>query len=336
MPRMARHASSEGSQWDLSSAQAKALCMVRRGGAILAPWKSASSDRTFGLDLQEHRNSGILWLEAPSEAGHAVELFAATPARLEMELERMPIPPRSVFLSPLSDPFHGPEEAQSDAVLCTELLARRGITTWIRTRGRIACRLRDRLAALGDGVRLTVPLSTTTTSLVRQLEPGTTAPMARLRQVDRLKLAGVPTLVSLDPLVMGIHDRQERLIPLLKALVERGIQQVTAGYLALPEGCRARLVGLLGTEEANRILGEYRFGPVTALPSGAVARLLPRAVRQRAYARLAGLGAGEGISVHVCRWANPDFTEKPQHEPAERPRSLRDRWQEAQEAAGRN
>lgn len=309
--------------------------MVRRGGAILAPWRLASCDRTFGLDLQEHRNAGILWLDARAESGHAIELFAATPARLEMELARMPLPPRAVFLSPASDPFNGPEEAQSDAVLCAELLARRGITTWIRTRSRIACRLRDRLAALGDLVRVTVPICTTAVDLTRQLEPGTASPMSRLRQLDRLRAAGIPTLVSLDPLVLGVHDRQERLIPLLRELVAHGVNQVTAGYLALPDGAQGRAVSLLGPEQGASLVGEYRFGPMTILPSGAPARLLPRLTRQRGFARLAGLGAGEGVSVHVCRWANPDFTERPEPGTPGKTRSLRDRWQEALEAAGR-
>lgn len=336
MPRTARRFSEDGPKWDLSIPHAKALCMVRRGGAILTPWRLASSDRTFGLDLQEHRNSGMLWLDARSEAGHAVELFAASPARLEMELERMALPPRAVFLSPTSDPFHGPEEAQSDAVLCAEVLARRGITTWIRTRARIACRLRDRLAALGDRVRVTVPLCTREVDLTRQLEPGTASPMSRLKQVDRLKAAGIPTLISLDPLVIGLHDRQERLLPLLRLLVAHGVSQLTAGYLALPEGAQGKVNSLLGVEQGARLAAEYRFGPLTTLASGATARLLPRLTRQRAYARLAGLGAGEGIAIHVCRWANPDFLEKAIQGAAERPRSLRDRWQEALEAAGRN
>lgn len=336
MPRTARRFSDDGPKWDLSTPQAKALCMVRRGGAILTPWRCASSDRTFGLDLQEHRNAGILWLDARAEAGHAIEVFAATPARLEMELERMALPPRAVFLSPTSDPFHGPEEAQSDAVLCAEILARHGITTWIRTRARIACRLRDRLAALGDRVRVTVPLCTTAFELCRQLEPGTASPATRLRQVARLKEAGIPTLISLDPLVIGLHDRQERLLPLLRLLVANGIHQVTAGYLAMPEGNQGRLNSLMGTEECARLAAEYRFGPLTTLPSGVAARLLPRVTRQRAYARLAGLGAGEGVSIHVCRWANPDFVERTSQIAVERPRSLKDRWQEALEAAGRN
>jgi len=336
MPRTARRFSDDAPQWDLSTPQAKALCMVRRGGAILTPWRFASSDRTFGLDLQEHRNAGILWLDARSEAGHAIEVFAATPARLEMELERMALPPRAVFLSPTSDPFHGTEEAQSDAVLCAEILARRGITTWIRTRARIACRLRDRLAALGDRVRVTIPLCTTSFELNRQLEPGTASPMTRLRQFDRLKDSGIPALISLDPLVLGVHDRQERLLPLLRLLFNRGIHQVTAGYLALPEGAHGRVNSLMGAEQGARVTAEYQYGPLTTLPSGVVAKLLPRITRQRAYARLAGLGSGEGVSIHVCRWSNPDFVEKVSPTTIERPRSLRDRWQEALEAAGRN
>lgn len=327
MPRTARRETAELLRWDLPNPQTKALCMVRRTGALLTPWQNNGLERTFGLDLQEHRSAGLLWLDARSDAGHAVELFAATPARLEMELERIPLPPRAVFLSPTSDPFQGPEEAQSDAVLCAEILARRGITTWIRTRCRIACRLRDRLAALGDRVRITVPMTGLSIDLARRFEPGTASPRARLRQVDRLRAAGVPTLVSLDPMVMGWHDRQERLVPLLRTLTNHGINQVTAGYLALPEGSQGRVIKLLGTEDGARMMAEYRFGPITQLPSGTTARMLPRLARQRAYARLTGLAAGEGVAIHVCRWSNPDFIERVEAMPSEKPRSLRDRWQ---------
>lgn len=327
MPRTARRETAELPRWDLTHALTKALCVVRRTGALLTPWHNGGLERTFGLDLQEHRSAGLLWLDARSEAGHAVELFAATPARLESELERMPLPPRAVFLSPMSDPFHGPEAAQSDAVLCAEILARRGITTWIRTRCRIACRLRDRLAALGDRVRITVPLTGMDLDLTRRFEPGTASPRARLRQVDRLRAVGVPTLVSLDPMVLGWHDRQERLVPLLRTLTEHGINQVTTGYLALPEGSHGRVIKLMGAEDGARTLADYRFGPLTRLPSGSMARMLPRLARQRAYARLTGLAAGEGVAIHVCRWSNPDFIERPELPPTEKPRSLRDRWQ---------
>lgn len=105
MPRTARRETAELPLWDLPNSQVKALCMIRRTGALLTPWQNSGLERTFGLDLQEHRSAGLLWLDARSEAGLAVEMFAATPARLEMELERIPLPPRAVFLSPRATHF---------------------------------------------------------------------------------------------------------------------------------------------------------------------------------------------------------------------------------------
>ncbi|MCA9240429.1 MAG: PA0069 family radical SAM protein [Planctomycetales bacterium] len=88
-------------------------------------------------------------------------------------------------------------------------------------------------------VALSIP--TLNVELSRRMEPRTSTPEARLRAIERLSAAGIPTQVMVAPVIPGLTDSE---IPaVLKAAREAGA--TTAGYtlLRLPAGVRQVFLG---------------------------------------------------------------------------------------------
>lgn len=78
-------------------------------------------------------------------------------------------------------------------------------------------------------VQVNVSVTTLDAGLVRELEPRTSTPAARLRAIRELSAAGVPTNVMVAPIVPGLNDSE---IPaILKAAAEAGA--CSAGYVLL-------------------------------------------------------------------------------------------------------
>ena len=78
-------------------------------------------------------------------------------------------------------------------------------------------------------VQVNVSVTTLDAGLVRELEPRTSTPAARLRAIRELSAAGVPTNVMVAPIVPGLNDSE---IPaVLKAAAEAGAS--SAGYVLL-------------------------------------------------------------------------------------------------------
>src|SRR5262249_8990726 len=102
---------------------------------------------------------------------------------------------------------------------------------------------------------------------------------------------------------------RENIEPLLEALAEADVKQVTAGYLfervGIAENLRLVLEERGIKDEVNDAFEAARW--LTA-PGAASARYLPRALRQRGYASLMALASKYGITVSVSGLLNPDFS----------------------------
>jgi DNA repair photolyase len=242
--------------------------------------------------------------------------------RLDAELRALTVKPRAVFVGPGTDPFPPRNDVQHEAVRVVEVLARHGVQAWLMTRGFIRPPALDVLARHRKQVRVTVAFTTLDRSLQSLLEPGTAPPRLRLRQLRILRERDIPVQVSVDPLLPGITDTRENLVPLLAGLASVGIQQITAGYAFLRGGIGAALRrAFAGTAHAELLAEAYKGGPLLTAPGLAPARFLPQARRQRGYATLMALASEHGISVQISRISNPDFTPaRPAPEP--RPRLL--------------
>lgn len=86
--------------------------------------------------------------------------------------------------------------------------------------------------AAHHAVRVAVSVTTLDQSLARIMEPRTSAPAARLRAIETLAAAGVPTHVMMGPIIPGLTDSE---IPaILRAASEAGAVGAHHTFLRLP------------------------------------------------------------------------------------------------------
>jgi DNA repair photolyase len=228
--------------------------------------------------------------------------------RVHEELRELPERPRAVFISPWSDPFPPLHEVQLESTRIVEVLAHAGVESWLMTRGYIRPAAKSVLALHADRVKVTVALTTTDRPLQRLLEPLTASPSLRLRMLRDLRRAGVGCQVALEPLVPGVTDTRENLLPLLEALADAGINHLTVGYLYLRPSIEATLEEVLQPHGLDGLaLDEFAQGRTLGKGRAAI-RYLSRSRRQHGYAAVMALAAGFGISVGINPLTNPDFT----------------------------
>jgi DNA repair photolyase len=291
---------------------------IHRSGPVLHPTPLAADEEVLGLNLTRGCVHRCVFCSARAYPKHpadsVIEMDADLPERLAQELSVRH--PKAVFISPSTDPFPPMNEAQRLTASIVETLAHHGVDAWLMTRGLIRPEALAVLAAHRDRVKLTVAMTTLERGLQRKLESLTAPPRLRLRQIARLRQLGIAVQVALDPLVPNVTDTADNLQPLLEALSLVGVRHVTAGYMFLREGIAENLVtGLRGTGLDEVIHEEFRGGPVLTAPGMSPARYLTKTRRQRGYARLMALAAGQGIKVSISALTNPDFGTQRHPEP---------------------
>jgi hypothetical protein len=111
-----------------------------------------------------------------------------------------------------------------------------------------------------------------------------------------------------EPLLPGLTDTRDNLVPLLAALAGAGVRHVTGSYAFLRPGITENLVAALEANGLDATLPTaYERGPQLEGKKLLAARYLPKARRQRGYAALMALAAEHGITVSVSGTTNPDF-----------------------------
>jgi DNA repair photolyase len=241
-----------------------------------------------------------------------IRLVADVADRLTEELLDLPRRPRAVLVSPSTDPFPPLADIQAATSQVVEVLARHGIEAWLMTRGFIRPSALDVLRVHANRVKVTVSLTTLDRALQRALEPLTAPPRLRLKTIQALRAAGVACNAALEPLIPGVTDTRENLMPVLEALAIAGIRQVSVGYLVLTRRNERHL------QQALRPMGldsmvwdEYAHGPMLRSEGGPSGRYLPRSRRQHGYAVLMAMAAGLGMRISVNALTNPDFIAEP-------------------------
>jgi DNA repair photolyase len=301
------------------------ITRVSRSGPALQSTALAADPDVLGLNLSRgcvHRCAFCAVRGSPYYAGdRELSLFDDTMSRLTSELDARPRLPRAVFVSPATDPFPPMAEVQEETAQVVALLANRGVETWLMTRGLIRPAALAVLEAHRLRVRVTVSLTTCDRRLQRLLEPWTASPRMRLRQIARLRRAGIPVKVAIDPLVPGLTDTRENLSAVLSAIAALGVRHVSVSYMFLREGIAGHLSSALEVEGFDKpVMDAFADGPVLTAPGLSAAKYLPRARRQRGYGMLISLAATQGITVSVCGLTNPDFRPPQPAIPAAAPR----------------
>jgi DNA repair photolyase len=285
---------------------------IERLGPLLHPSLLSPDGDVVALNVTRgclHRCGFCAARAYPSNPGNdVIQVYAHTPEKLAEELAGRRRLPRAVFVSPATDPFPPLSEVQAETIRVVDMLARRGIETWLMTRGYIRPFALQALAAHAKSVKVLVGMTTLDRPMQRILEPLAAPPRLRLKQIAQLRGTGVAVQAALDPLMPGLTDTRANLEPLLQALADVGVQHVTAGYLFLRPGIADNLVRPLqphGWDEL--VLDAFAGGPLLAGDGVAPARYLAKERRQRGYAMIVSMASRLGLRVSISAMSNPDF-----------------------------
>ncbi|MCZ7555365.1 MAG: PA0069 family radical SAM protein [Bacteroidia bacterium] len=132
------------------------------------------------------------------------------PELLRRELGSASWKPRVLELSGVTDPYQPVERALRVTRGCLEVLAECRNPVQIITKNDLICRDSDLLSELARYQAAAAVLSITTldTRLARALEPRTSTPERRLEAISRLSEAGIPTGVSISPVIPALTDEE--------------------------------------------------------------------------------------------------------------------------------
>lgn len=290
------------------------LELVERRGTLLRPSPMADLLDQDILSLNHvsgcpHRCTFCYMRGYPGyEGDEVVYLYRNAAELLRMELSDRRRLPKAVYLCPSTDPFPPFNEIQTETCRILETLADFGVQAWFMTRGFIRPAAMDYLARHQKLVQVTFALTAFDEKLRRVLEPLAAPTRMRLRQLKTLRELGIPTHATIEPLIPNLTDTRENLAPLLNALAAIGIDRVSTSYLYLRPGIQQNLEkDLAPLDWAEPIIESFASGPILPMGRIAAARHLPRADRQRGYAKLMALAAERGIKVSVSGLTNPDF-----------------------------
>lgn len=176
------------------------------------------------------------WLDHSPGLDFETILYAKhdAPVVLDRELRRPGYRPSPVALGANTDPYQPIErELRITRRVLEKLLEFRHPLT-IVTKGSLVVRDLDLLAELARLRLVAVYVSVTTLDpeLKRTLEPRAASPAARLRVIERLAAAGVPTGVMVAPVIPAVTDHE--LEAILAAAAAAGAQRASYVLLRLP------------------------------------------------------------------------------------------------------
>jgi DNA repair photolyase len=166
---------------------------------------------------------------------------------LRRELDKPSWKRQAIVFGTATDPYQPIEGHYKLTRRSLEILATARTPVGLITKGPMAVRDKDVLAAIGKQARCTVYFSVPTVDeeAWRTLEPGTAHPLQRLRAVRQLNAAGVNTGVLMAPVVPGFTSHPAKLEATIKAIADHGATFLGANVLYLKEGTRVHFMNFL-------------------------------------------------------------------------------------------
>ncbi|MGB9960565.1 MAG: SPL family radical SAM protein [Candidatus Bathyarchaeales archaeon] len=196
-----------------------------------------------------------------------------------------------ISISNSSDPYPTIEGEKSLTRQCLEILSRSNCKIQIITKSNLVVRDIDLLKKVTSMVALTI--TTDRDELAKVLEPNAPPSSERLKAVERLVKAGIPTSVRIDPIIPYVNENPESLVEKLAVL---GVRHITCSTykvkmdnwqrlnLALPE--IAEKLKPLYFEKGEKI-GRYIY--------------LPKNLRLKLTEDLAKQAKKHGLKFATCR-----------------------------------
>lgn len=160
------------------------------------------------------------------------------PELLRRELSAPRWKPQVVALSGVTDAYQPLERRLELTRRCVEVFVEFRNPITVITKNALVARDLDLFHRLAEHDAVSVCLSITTldASLQRALEPRASAPHERLRAIERLAEAGIPTGVMVAPIIPGLTDAETPAI--LAAAASAGATRAGHIVLRLPHGLK--------------------------------------------------------------------------------------------------
>lgn len=213
------------------------------------------------------------------------KIQTADPLMLGRRLHRLSVlgaPPRSVIdellaarvplhFGGMSDPFMTKERTSRVTFQYLKILQKHRYPTVISTKSDL-CGEDPYIGLLRDGKFIVqVSLSTLDDDVGQRLDLGAPSPSERIRVIEKLAAAGVPTMCRIQPL---IPTRETDAFDVVEAVLRAGAKHVSVEHLKLPIESRAQMVNrmsaVIGVDLRKQYFsaGAQRIGREWVLPVG--------------------------------------------------------------------
>jgi DNA repair photolyase len=238
-----------------------------------------------------------------------VFLYKNLPEKLASELDR----PRGrsrvnwVAFNTASDCFQTHPAVQDAAFQVMRMFLDRSIRFSFLTKGRIPDRFIDLFSHYPQLVHPTVCLVSVRARYQEVFEPHAATPSERIRNVDRLKSAGLKVDVRVDPIIPFTTDDEKSIYELCNALAGQGIKKITLSYLHLRPAVFDQLRQELPRTKFELLRSCFGNRPWKERGSFTQRRLTALAIRRKGYGRFRAVAEGFGISSLICACKNPDM-----------------------------
>jgi DNA repair photolyase len=138
-------------------------------------------------------------------------------------------------------------------------------------------------------------------------EPFAASGDERLKNIDRLKAAGVDVKVRIDPIIPFYTDDESSIERLYESLAARDVRKVTLSYLHLRPAILHQLERELPIREFQVLRSCFETQPWTVVGASTRSKLVPARLRQRGYERFSDLAKAFGLRTLICSCKNPDM-----------------------------
>ena len=239
-----------------------------------------------------------------------VILFTSIADKLSSELAKKRNKPIAVYFCPSCDPFQPDSRILDQSFKVMEMLLRKGVGVQFVTKANIPANFIDLFAKSNRLVCAQIGLTTTDDKIRKIFEPNAASVSDRMSSIRKLVTVGVQASVRADPLIYGVTDSDESLANLFSSISRIGIDEVAISYLFLRPSIRKSIEKNISDNELLRKLFMPYSGGVT-VPIGmknSCGVVLPKEVRESAFARIKKIAAKFGIVINICGCKNPDIT----------------------------
>jgi len=197
-----------------------------------ADYKTILSPKN-GMNLYRGCTHGCIYCDSRSECYQMkhdfkdIEVKRNAPQILESQLARKR-EPCMIGTGAMCDPYIHIEEELQVTRKCLELIEKYGFGLTILTKSALILRDIDILSRINAKTKCIVQMTMTTfdENLCKTIEPGVSTTAERFAVLEKMRDAGIPTVVWLTPILPFINDSEENLRGLLDYCVKADIRGV--------------------------------------------------------------------------------------------------------------